>query len=333
MARKLVSIQRIAGLSPIKGADKIEMAQILGWELVIKKGDFAVGDLCVYFEIDSKLPDRDEFEFVKKRSKLRVRTIKLRGQISQGLAMPLSILNGFYDGPIEEGIEVTEALNVIKYEPPIPASLGGTAKGYFPGFLVKTDETRVQVLQELLTLYKGQVFYVAEKLDGSSVTYYMKDGEFGVCSRNLNLKESDTNTFWQVARAKGIEEKLASLGKNIAIQGELIGEGVQKNKYNLRGHDVRFFNVFDIDKYRYYDFSDFVGTIEGLGLTTVPIISTDFVLTDSIPALVEMARQKSTLNPSVHQEGYVLRPLVEDSYGNDRVSFKAINPDFLLKYE
>ncbi|MDJ1473515.1 RNA ligase (ATP) [Xanthocytophaga flava] len=328
--RKLASIQRIKNLEPIPEADAIEKATVLGWQLVVKKGEFAVGDLCVYCEIDSLLPEKPEFEFLKARG-MRIRTVRLRGQVSQGICFPLHILPK--DTPITEDLDVTDILGIIKYEPPVPAQLAGIAKGLFPSFIPKTDETRVQVLQELLDACQGDTCYVTEKLDGSSVTYYLRNGEFGVCSRNLELFETPDNSLWKVARTLKIEEKLRSLTGNFALQGEIIGEGIQGNLYKLKGQTVQFFNVFDIDQYKYLDFEGFQKTITQLDLTPVPILETDFALSNDIQALVEKSKAKSVLNPAVWREGIVIRPLTEKVGTLGRVSFKAINPEFLLKYE
>jgi RNA ligase (TIGR02306 family) len=329
--RKLATIQKIKALEAIENADAIEKATVLGWELVVKKGEFQVGDWCVYCEIDSLFPEKQQFEFLKPRG-MRIRTVRLRGQISQGICFPLSILPA--DTLIVEGKDVSEVLGITKYEALIPASLAGVAKGLFPSFIPKTDETRVQVLQEVLDNYKNEVCYVTEKLDGSSVTYFVKDGEFGVCSRNLELLESAENSLWKVAKELKIEEKLKSLHGNFAIQGEIIGEGIQGNLYKLRGQSVHFFNVFDIDTYTFLGFIPFQETMKNLALPTVPIVETDFLLSNEIHALVEKSKAKSVLNPNVWREGIVIRPLTEKrDTALGRVSFKAINPEFLLKYE
>jgi RNA ligase (TIGR02306 family) len=327
--RKLASIQKISKLEPIEGADSIVKATVLGWQLVVKKDEFNIGDLCVYCEIDSILPEKPEFEFLKPR-KMRIRTIKLRGQISQGICFPLSILPPGVK--IEEGKDVTDILGITKYEPPIPASLEGIAKGKFPSFIPKTDEARVQVLQDILDKYKGETFFYTEKLDGSSATYYLYDGQFGVCSRNLELIETEENTLWKLAREHKIEEKLKSLNKNYAIQGEIIGESVQSNKYNLRGQDIWFFNVYDIDEHRFLDFEEFVFFFKNLNLKTVPVLETNYELSGNIEELVRLSVGKSVLN-DVQREGIVLRPLKEIEDSSGRISFKAINPKFLLKYE
>lgn len=328
--RKLASIQKIKELSPIEGADSIERASVLGWHLVVKKGEFKVGDLVVYCEVDSLLPDKPEFEFLRSK-KFIIKTIRLRGQVSMGICFPLSILPPDFE--VVEDAECTEVLNITKWEPPIPACLGGKVKGRFPSFIPKTDETRVQVLQELLDKYEGELFYITEKLDGSSTTYYVRDGEFGVCSRNLELLEDDTNSLWKVARELDIESKMKSLGRNISFQGELVGESIQKNKLAIKGQTVRFFNIFDIDQYKYLDFEEFKSIIGDLGLETVPILDENFVMINDIDKLVEMAMVKSVINDKAWIEGKVFRPLKETRDMDGRVSFKAINPEFLLKFK
>ncbi|MDP3434361.1 MAG: RNA ligase (ATP), partial [Bacteroidota bacterium] len=168
--RKLASVQKIKALEPIENADAIEKATVLGWQLVVKKGEFRVGDLAVYCEVDCLMPDKPVFEFLKPRG-MRVRTIRLRGQVSQGICFPLSILPADFE--IVEDADCTEVLGIEKYEPPMPACLAGIAKGKFPSFIPKTDETRVQVLQHVLDKYKGTKCYVTEKVDGSSGTYFI----------------------------------------------------------------------------------------------------------------------------------------------------------------
>ena len=335
--RKLASIQKIMNLQPIAQADAIEKATVLGWQLVVKKEEFKVGDLVVYCEIDSLMPDRTEFEFLKPRG-MRVRTIRLRGQISQGICFPLSILPTDFD--MKEDADCTEALGIVKYEPPMPACLSGKAKGRFPSFIPKTDETRVQVLQKLLDKYKDAECYITEKLDGSSATFFVKDGVFGVCSRNLELIEDTENSFWKVARQLDIESKLQSMNGNYAIQGELIGEGIQNNKLKLKRQTVMFFNAFDIDKFEYLPFDKFSDLMKELDLPVVPVISHSYMLSNDIDKIIGMSTIKSRICADAWAEGIVIRPLSEkidlllsnENFNNGRVSFKAINPEFLLKY-
>ncbi len=335
MQRKLASLQIVREILPIEGADLIELALINGWQLVIKKGEFALGEMVIYCEIDSYLPISPEYEFLRKSSfkrmgeleGFRLKTIKLRGQLSQGLLLPMSILadklpKAAYDA-LAEGDDVSDALGVIKYEPPIPAELSGIMKGNFPGFIPKTDEERVQNLSKEYAKLQTNTFYLTEKLDGSSATFYYNNGDFGVCSRNLDLWESADNTFWKVARELDIENKINS--GNFAIQGELVGEGIQGNPYKLRGQTVYFFNAFDIDKQQYFSFSEFRNFFTRLQLKTVPVVSEEFKLPATIKELLFLAEGTSLLHPSAEREGLIIR-------SHDRtISFKAISNSFLLK--
>lgn len=346
--RKLASIKTIDKLEPIEGADRIELATVGGWKVVVAKDvGHQEGNKVVYCEIDSFLPIEPEFEFLRKSSYkkmadgtegFRLKTIRLRGQYSQGLILPLGDAinvmkrkNGeVYSEMFEEGKEVTELLGITKWEPPVPANLAGTVKGNFPSFIQKTDEERIQNLTKDLEEWKedGTLFYMTEKLDGSSATFYLRDGEFGVCSRNLDLKESEDNTYWKVARELKIEEKMRELGRNIAIQGELIGEGIQKNRYKIKGHTVRFFNVFDIDKFEKVSRDEFMEIIvDKMSLETVPVHTLDLPLVHDVEGLLKIAEGKSQLNKDAEREGLVIRSL------DNKISFKAISNKFLLKNE
>lgn len=356
MERKLASIRKIKSIEPIEGADKIELVTVDGWKVVVAKDvNHKVDDFVIYCEVDSFLPIKEEYEFLRKSSYkkmadgsegFRLKTIKLRGQISQGLILPLSVLEGEgemkigvssqshgdqlqvgpYDNAlvIEEGVDVTDVLGIVKYEPPVPAQLAGQVKGMFPSFLKKTDEERIQNLTKEFPIYKLAKFYVTEKLDGSSVTYYVKDGVFGVCSRNLDLLEDENNTMWKFAITTGLREKMVGLGKNIAVQGEIIGEGIQGNPYQRIGQTVKIFNGFDIDKYDYLSLDELLELTKVLELKTVPILDLDFTLPETIDELLLMAEGKSVLNNKTEREGLVIR-------SHDRkISFKAISNKFLL---
>ena len=345
MERKLATIRRIKDIVHIEGADAIELALVDGWQVVVAKNvGHKVGDKIVYCEIDSFLPIKEEFEFLRKSSYkkmgdqegFRLKTIKLRGQISQGLILPYSVIPiaqfaSAHDLP--EGMDVSEMLGIVKYEPPIPAQLAGKIKGNFPSFLRKTDEERIQNLEKEYTewgLSSKHQFYATEKLDGSSFTCYLKDGVFGVCSRNLDLLETEDNTFWQVARSLDLENKLKSLGKNICFQGEMVGSGIQGNHYKMKEQTVFFYNIYLIDEMEYMGFYDFRQTLIDLELLSVPVLSFPFQFPAdkdgqfSVSALLKEAEGKSVLNKDVEREGLVIRSL-------DRtISFKSISNKFLL---
>ncbi len=344
MERKLASIQKIISLDPIEGADFIEKATILGWECVVKKGDFKVNDLCVYFEIDSILPkDKEEFAFLESCN-WRIKTTKRKKQVSQGLAVPLDSIKYVDVSPYNEEDDVTELLSIKKYDPQdaanIPACLRGKIKGNFPSFLKKTDEIRIQAVPKFLDRHRGKEFYYAEKVDGSSTSIYLNNGDFGVCSRNLDLKREEPsfegdikNAFWKAVNQLGIEEKFSKLKGNIALQGELLGPGIQQNKYQLINFDIMFYNAWDINVHRFFEFDEFISICNDIGVKTVPIIG-KVILDHSVNDLVGMSRGDSVLYKTP-REGFVWRAVNSEGDSDPkigRLSFKVINPDFLLKH-
>ena len=328
--RKLVSIQKVCGLFPIAGADRIEMARVLGWELVVKREEFRVGDLCVYGEIDSIFPPENPlFAYLEGR---RIKTIKMRGQISQGIAFPLSILPA---GDYREGDDVTEILGVTKYEPE-PVDPGQNV-ALFPEWIAKTDEERIQTRPELIepALVRGNGPYLAtEKLDGCSATYYLnlRDGgrPFGVCSRGQEILTADKTVYCRMAAERNLPEVLKTLAERhqvsqVVLQGEIIGEGVQKNKYKIKGLDLYCFNLL-LDGQK-HTAPEIKKLLDGTGIKTVPVLSGNFIIPYNMPEMVKLAEGQSLVNPQTRREGIVVRSC------NHRVSFKVINPQFLLKYD
>ena len=347
--RRLATVQQIAELLPIEGADAIEVARINGWNVVVKKGDFKVDEMAVFCEVDSFLPIQPEYEFLRKSSYkkmsdgtegFRLKTIRLRGQLSQGLLINYQTLisklpsdeNGHVDLP-DMGEDVTEIMGIIKYEPPIPACLAGQMKGNFPGFLNKTDEERVQnIPSSMYERYKskGKKYYITEKLDGSSCSIYLRGNEFGVCSRNVNLLETEGNTFWKVARQYNIEEILRKHSEytgfqTFALQGEVIGEGIQGNPYNIKGHQFHIFNLFYSDLDYYANIDELIDFSKKYNLKVVPLLYKDINLPENGMECLKLAEGKSALNSNTEREGIVIR------YFDRSVSFKAISNKFLLK--
>lgn len=355
--RKLASIRRIAEIREIEGADNIVCAVVDGWTLVTQKSNgFKEGDLVVYFEIDSVLPERPEFEFLRDRcyvpaersvngAGFRLKTIKLRGQVSQGLILPINEIgareyrgqmciyvsdetHGMGELIVEEGLDLTEILGVVKYEKPLPAQLAGVARGNFPSFVRKTDQERIQnCFNKLKHKWNNHEWEVTIKLDGSSFTaYYNKeDDRFGVCSRNLDLQETEDNAFWQVARKYDLERKLRNYGRSIAIQGELVGPGIQGNKEGLADLDMYVFDVFNIETQNYESAVHRYTWVNMLGLNHVPIVDSRFSARDlSLDDILEMADGPSL--KAKLREGLVFKSLTDPN-----VSWKVISNKWLLK--
>ena len=421
--RALATIETILGVEPIPDADKIERARIRGWSVVTRKGEFKPGDLCVFFEIDSVLPEHERYAFLKDAWKdslkgYRLRTKKMRGQISQGLAIPISkfeeeeVVNATLK---DVGKDVTQALGVTLYVPPVAASMNAAQKGAFPHFIPKTDEERVQnvntkhflsVLKEAYDydgaayinqakgvdmldvlidegkdlvkggpdsedpMTPGAVYYVSEKLDGTSITLYVHEGEWGFCSRNYELKydEEATDVYNRVVRDKELATKLVETSRtiqnnayplptNFAIQGEIVGLGVQGNPYKLEKLELFVFSIFDIDAQEYIAVDSMIQLSSLLSLLTCPFRSvtpTPFV-THSLygdrdnfqhafdnpleeegflqkAALRSMSSHQSALNYSAIPEGEVYRPFwsIPRAF-KELLSFKVINNRYLLK--
>jgi RNA ligase (TIGR02306 family) len=332
--RKLAKIVKIDELNPIEGADAIECAVVGGWKVVAQKGLYNVGDLAVYFEIDSWIPtelapflskgkEPREFEGVKGE---RLKTIKLRGQLSQGLLMPLT---GMGQMGYQEGDDLTEKLGIKKWEKPMNAQLAGVCKGNFPSLIPKTDQERVQNLKKEIVAAQGQVFEVTEKMEGSSMTVYhmVVDGEmtFGVCSRNMDLKETEGNSFWATARKDDIEAKMKAVDEfwSFAVQGELIGPGIQGNIYGLREPKFVVFDVYDIQAGEYLPPDARRELIENMGLNHVPVLNERYVLTHSVEEIIGDAEGQSTF-AKVEREGIVFKQ------ASGGMTFKAISNKYLL---
>ena len=331
--RKLASVVKIVDIQPIPGADAIVVATVKGWKVVVKVNEYKVGDLAVYYEIDSFLPIRPQFEFLRKSSYkrmgssegFRLKTIRLRGQISQGLLTPIP--EGISNP--REGDDLTEALDIVKYEPPIPAQLAGKIKGTFPSFIPKTDEIRIQNFESEVGFSPvGERAYVTEKLDGTSFTCYFNNGVFGVCGRNWELSETSDNSLWRMANVLQLKEKMTKHGKNIALQGELVGAGINGNLYGLSDHKLYFFTGYDIDKGRRMFFDELEWVLFGLQLQMVPVLEKyGFVIPNEnniVDYMLRYAEGKSVLNMEVDREGVVVRGLERE------FSFKAISNTYLL---
>ena len=357
--RKLATIRTVAKIDPIPGADKIELVTVDGWQCIAQRGIYTVGGKAVYFEIDSFLPVREEFEFLRKSSfkstknlgdGFRIKTMKMRGVISQGLLFPINELpelmnfalsNGYSTNKLEPAFpdmfDLTEIIGVQKYEKPIPSNLQGKVRGNFPTFIPKTDQERYQNIKTWqLENYVNVPFEVTTKMDGSSMTVYFNDGDFGVCSRNMNLaddaennfknEQTSENLFWKVARKYNMKEMLISMGVNIAFQGELCGPGIQGNPHKLKEHELFIYDVYDINYHRYFSPFERHSLMTRLN-SNIPHVPLEYVgvfgpnLLDR-EYILELA-EKSLYN-GIEAEGLVFK-------ANDgKLSFKMISPKYLL---
>ena len=374
--RKLASIRRIADIQPIEGADAIEVAVVDGWKVVVKRGEFAVGDLALYLEIDSWVP-HELAPFLSKGQEPRVyngvkgerlRTIRLRGQVSQGLLLPICVAEDYIniwcnsDGSdipvnlperleIKEGADLTEILGIQKWEAVLPAQLQGQAAGMFPTDLIpKTDQERIQncfgdiqkrakrfatekvwnaetqTLEEHPVVipadFKEPTYEVTLKLDGSSCTIFRWENELRVCSRNLELKINDENrdnSF--VAMALKVGHRIPN---GVAVQGELMGPGIQGNREGFTETRFFVFDIYDIDNRFYIDSISRQVACNEYGIDMVPVIDARAVAPESVDAGLAMA-EGASINHKV-REGLVWKCNEDPSF-----SFKTISNAFLLK--
>ena len=370
--RKLATIEIIRDIQAIPKADNIELVFIKGWQCVAKKGEFQVLDKCVYFEIDSILPVCPLFEFMEKR-KFKVKTIKCMKQLSQGLALPYSIMNGFSKEAFKAGDDVTDIIGVTKIDADgdkiqterTRASYpwwkrlmlrfkwtrnivkSWERKSTFPSNIVsKTDEERWQNLSLSRRNYLDKVLEITEKLDGQSATYIYRPNvfkeEFIVCSRNRRLEKPDNSSWWTVAKEYKILEALRKIHSSMGIgkkayvilQGEILGTAIQKNKYKVKGYEFYVFNLKT---------SDMIGTTQLTYNKTRDALSEIRPVIKQVPEVayakitsIEMINGyieefgcfRSKRNPDMWAEGIVVRCEDEQS-----LSFKYINPKFLLKYD
>jgi RNA ligase (TIGR02306 family) len=329
--RTLATIQRVRKISNIPESDFLELAHVMGWQCVIKKGEFREGDLGVYFEVDSFLPVEPRYEFLRKTSYrenfdngegFRIRTVKLRGQLSQGLILPLESFPEF--AGMSEGEDVTEKVGVKKWYIPETSTAGGIIIGSRPRGMPTSDEIRVQSAMDLIERLSGKPYYITTKMDGTSGTAYYMNGKIGCCSRNKEIKDDQDALYWLPVYKYGLREKLAAFGKNIIIIGEICGPGIQKNKLRLPEIEWYVFDIIDGDAGQCIPYDKICELCTDLGIAVVPLEERGENFAYSLEELLEKAKGKY---PSgLDKEGIVVR----DTERPKAISFKVLNNDALL---
>ena len=344
--RKLASIQRVKAVNPIPDADRLELVQVLGWKCVGGKGEFNVGDLVVYFEIDSFLPVCEEFEFLRKSSYknndfmgegFRLKTMKFRGEISQGLCLGIEKLPKLQGISLDEGMDVTEILGVREWEMPERAGSGGTMIGDRPGYIPKTDETRIQSAPELLNEFKGLPYYITTKMDGSSHSIGVRDGEISFTGHNFAYKDDGKSAFVEYVKAAGIPEKMKSYAEEhglgtLVLQGEWCGEGIQKNRLKLKKPEWFVFTARADDKRT--DLATLKEICGCVGCQMVPVEEEgDNLLAKYPDEAALLARAEGVGYNGTIREGIVIRPVAPvHSYTlSGPLSMKVINNKYLMK--
>ncbi len=341
--RKLVTKRTISELNAIDWADRIEIAWIDDWQVIVKKGEFKVGDTCVFHEIGCFVPNTSTYSFLKPlrtqngSEGFKIKTMKMKGIVSQGLALPLNCFSDFIYA-IPEDFDLAPLLGVVKWEDDVVdynLNCKGEKVSTFPDFIRKTDEERLQNLSKYYNKeIKGKDFYVTLKLHGSSCTVYYKDGRLGVCSRNQEIEEIEGNAYWRAVRESGLDKALIDLCtqentggeiiiSNLAIQCELVGPKINGNMNKFDGLELYAFNIWDIDHQRYWGPSLLFHAGNAFNFKTVPLLGIIEECEYTIPELLAMAE-----GPSIncdYREGIVFKR------ADGKFSFKAISKEFLLK--
>lgn len=342
--RKLASIQRVDKIEPIEGADRIEKLTVNAWSVVSQKGNFQVGDLGVFFEIDAIPPDIDFYKDLWttkdnpegiRPPKFRITTKRLRGVLSQGYIVPLDKVltaHGLSFAAPAVGTDMTDVLNVGKYEAPVP--MNGDQDGpWVWSDVPKTDELRVQSFPGVLDELRGKPYIITEKCDGTSMSFgFDDDGEFRVCGRNWSIKEGD-NAYWSIFRDNTLISELWCGYSGLVFQGELYGPGILKNPLELPKPTWFGFSIYWKSQHRYLTHYEMTDVWETSGLRHVRIMKGGEDFQYNLDDLLEMAKgtYDYTRNP---REGIVVRPRDEEIYSptlGGRLSFKVINNDYLLK--
>lgn len=343
--RKLASIQRIWNIEPIEGADKIELASVLGWRCVVNKGQFNKMDLAVYFEVDSFLPIREEFEFLRNSSYrnsqilgegFKLRTMKFKGQVSQGLLLPIAAFREL-DKKVELGEDVSELLKIRKWEVEERVTTGGTIKGNLPPDIPHTDETRIQTEPRLIEEFKGIEYYISSKMDGSSHSIGIDNEGVHVTGHNYEYKDDDSCDFYIYLKKNDYINKIQEFySKNrmvlLTIQGEFCGPGIQSNPIKLIKPEWYVFTIRENGER--VGLNRMREICQELNLKTVPIEEIDYDLPNKYPSVESLLkRAEGFYETGSPKEGIVIRP-TKPIYSNmisTSLSMKVVSNSYLLR--
>ena len=353
--RKLASIEHIWQIDPIKDADKIETVHVLGWTCVAEKGDFKKGDLAVYFEIDSFLPVNEHFEFLRTKSYKKndimgegmlLKTMKFRGQYSQGLVMPLSEFpeidtNGKSEDELV-GMDVTDILGVRKWEIEERTTGSGTIVAERPAFIPKTDETRIQSEPDLLKEFAGKPYYITTKMDGSSHSIGIdEDGKVYVCGHNYEYADDGKSGFYEYLKKNDIIYRLRCYKENkvyntIVLQGEFCAPGIQANPIGLvRPHWFVFTVIVNGKR---LGLSGMRKVVKALDVEMVPVVEEGeefpYISAETLLTKADgMYEHYDGMKTDHAREGLVIRPK-EPVYSNilgTNLSMKVVSNRYLAK--
>ncbi|MGH2506794.1 MAG: RNA ligase (ATP) [Ktedonobacteraceae bacterium] len=309
MSGLIVPVTTIEAITPHKNADSLELAQVLGWQLVVRKGEYQVGERIVYFPIDTLLPLEvsERFGVTRYLSKQRIRCAKLRGEPSFGLAVRPD-----QDWPVGEN--VAEFYGAIKYEPPLRVTAGDAEQDH-PLFVAYTEIENMRNFPAIFV--PGESVMLSEKIHGTCTRVGSIEGELMAGSKQVRRKRPVEDrfagsTYWyplSLEPVRTLIEALASEHHQVILFGEVYGSKIQSFHYGL--HGVLGFRAFDLllDGH-YMNWPDFLTVCAKYCVESVPALAT-------IPcelSEVKRYREGTTQLLSQHahiREGVVVRPVSE----------------------
>jgi RNA ligase (TIGR02306 family) len=336
---KLASVEIIEQLHPIEGADKIELATVLGWDVIVLKGSYQIGDRCIFIPIDTVADlTKPWFGMLKDT---RIKTIRLRGVYSQGLTVHPNQVD--FELPTEIGTDVADSTGVSKYEKDTNIAIEGprhNRQSLFTSFptsiISKTDEDNLRSRKQCLEELRGRSIYISKKMDGCSMTLIWKQGQFTLCSRNIVLYQtSDDNevkinvdgTMVNFALEQNWHQRFKDA--NIAIQGEFCGPGLNGNRMKLADLSFYVFNIKDLDGRRYFSMEELQIFTNKEGFKMVPIMHTlECTPEHDIKFFQDMAN--AVRYGSKDGEGIVVRPITPfySPILEKTFSFKVLNQKY-----
>ena len=332
----LAVVSTIDAIRPIEGRDRIEMATIENYNSIVVKGEYKVGDPAVYVFYDSILPaDNPDFEFLRTRcysAKLdgyRIRPLKMGGEISEGLVLPLSVLPAgkeYYKGDI-----VTDDLRIRLYEPPEEAMPANVIGGY-PTLIPKSDEENIEKVFEFREQWKDIEFYITEKIDGTAGTWIYDTKTNTMRTFSHNWEVGETGIWFVAAWNEGLQERMAEYCKahgfvSLVLQGEVVAPSVQKNIYGELMPSIYIYGMMTIEGRR-YGFSELVEACREMDLKMVPVLEKSAYLPETLDQLLKASEGKSVL-ADVPREGVVWRAVSADK----DIHFKVKSRPYKVWYD
>ena len=335
--RKLASVQKITSITPLETKNKVQKATLLGWNVLVEANKYNEGEKVIYFEADALLPAKKNWTKGIKPKNLIIKSSKQYKNVFHGAIMKLDTLLKVENfnlklEDLNEGFDLTEIMEITKYEQDPEIALKEQEKKFPSDIIEKSDEIRLQSNPKYLEMFEGKEFYSTLKYDGSSGTFLIhpETKKFMVCSRNQNIDINEKkNIYWDVANKYDIKTRLEKFEGKYAIQGEIYGPKINKNRLEQKDINIAIFTIKNIKDNYYVDFKELVQVCKDMELPMVEVIEEGVFKYKTVEEMVEKSKglYPGTKYP---REGLVYR--LKENWNKDRVraSFKVINDDYLV---